>query len=103
MHLSFYGFLTNGSAFSPPVSVTAEVSVSAGSSTNQNPSSISFYVEYSDDLKQWTPLHSALNLSDTNTDTTVYSTMTYGLPVIFADPHVLDSPHRFYRAVEVAQ
>ena len=103
LRVSIYGFENSGSPFSPPISVTSIIGVSAGSSTNQNPSSISFYVEYSDDLSQWTPLHSAFNLNDTNTETTVVSTLTEGLTAFFYDPNALTSSHRFYRAVESPQ
>jgi len=103
MHVGVHGFYTTSNWLSSTASATSEITVSAGSPTNQNPSSISFYVEYSDDLTQWTPLHSALDLSDTNTDTTVLSTTTDGLAAFFFDPHAIDSSHRFYRSVEVAQ
>ena len=102
MRVSVYGFYSFGNAFSPSTSVTATIAVSAGTSTNENPSVISFYVEYSDDLRNWTPLHSALDLTDTNRETTVMSTMTYDLPVLFFDPKAGMSSHRFYRSVEVS-
>jgi hypothetical protein len=79
----------------PPSGATVEVT--AGSVTNQDVSSISFYVEYSDDLVSWTPLHS-FDLSGTNTEPTIASCLTVGQTALFVDEH--GSQHRFYRAVE---
>ncbi len=76
------------------------VGVTTGSVTNQNPSPISFYVEYSDDLVSWTPLHS-LDFSGTNTEPTIATNLTIGVTALFVDEHA--SQHRFYRAVEVTQ
>ena len=83
---------------SPPSG--AVVGVTTGSATNQNPSTIAFYVEYSDDLVSWTPLHS-FDLSGTNTEPTIATNLTIGVTALFVDEHA--SQHRFYRAVEVTQ
>lgn len=83
----------------PPA--TALLGVSAGSATNPIPSTICFYVEYSDDLTNWTGLH-AFDLTGTNTEPTVVCTMTYDLTVLFYDLQASHSTHRYYRAVEVA-
>ena len=84
---------------SPPA--TALIGVSAGYATNPNPSTICFYVEYSDDLTNWTGLHS-FDPTGTNTEPTVVCTMTYDLKVLFYDLQARRSAHRYYRAVEVA-
>jgi hypothetical protein len=76
----------------------AVVGVTAGSATNQDVSSISFYVEYSDDLTCWKPLHS-FDLSGTNTEPTIASCLTLGQTALLVDEH--GSQHRFYRAVAV--
>lgn len=77
----------------------AVIGVTAGSPTNQNFGTISFYVEYSDDLSNWTPLHS-YDLSGTNTEPTIASNvLTLGVTALFVDEG--SSQHRFYRAVVV--
>ena len=78
---------------------TAVIGVSAGYATNPNPSTICFYVEYSDDLTNWKALHS-FDTTGTNTQPTLVCTMTYDLTVIFYDLQASRSSNRFYRAVE---
>lgn len=90
VHMSIYGFLGN-----PPTATV--VSVTTGSVSNQTPGSISFYVEYSDDLQDWKPLPS-FTPGKTNADAVIATNLTNGQMALFLDENV--SPHRFYRAVE---
>ena len=90
MQMSIYGFL------GAPATATI-VAVTTGSASNQTPSSISFYVEYSDDLSKWTPLPSFAP-GNTNTDAVIATNLTNGQMALFLDGNV--SLHRFYRAVE---
>ena len=87
-----------GPAGAPPAA--AFIRVSAGYATNPNPSEICFYVEYSDDLTNWTAL-SSWDFTGTNTERSVVCTMTYDLGVAFCDLQAGRSAHRYYRAVEV--
>jgi hypothetical protein len=75
----------------------AVIGVTAGSATNQNPSTILFYVEYSDDLLSWTPLRSL----DVGQTPTIATNLSNGQMAIFVDEHA--SPHRFYRGVQILQ
>ena len=90
MHMGIYGFLGNPAT-------AAIVSVTTGSASNQTPSSISFYVEYSDDLLNWKPLPSFAP-GNTNTDAVIATNLTNGQLALFYDGNV--SSHRFYRAIE---
>jgi hypothetical protein len=90
IHMGIYGFVGN------PPSATI-VSVTTGSVSNQTPSSIAFYVEYSDDLQNWKPL-SSFAPGNTNTDAVIATNLTNGQTALFFDGNV--SAHRFYRAVE---
>jgi hypothetical protein len=90
MHMGISGFLGN-----PPTATI--VSVTTGSVSNQTPSLISFYVEYSDDLLNWKPLPSFAP-NNTNTDAVIATNLTNGQMALFLDGNV--SSHRFYRAVE---
>lgn len=90
MHLGMYGFIGNPAT-------AAIVSVTTGSVSNQTPSSISFYVEYSDDLFSWKPLPSFAP-GNTNTDAVIATNLTNGQMALFLDGNI--SSHRFYRAVE---
>ncbi|HEY3932119.1 MAG TPA: hypothetical protein VGM58_07095 [Verrucomicrobiae bacterium] len=90
MHMGIYEFFGN-----PPAATI--VSVTTGSVSNQTPSSISFYVEYSDDLQNWKPLPS-FALGNTDTDAVIATNLTNGQMALFFDENA--SSHRFYRAVE---
>jgi hypothetical protein len=82
----------------PPRSVVVEVT--AGSQTNRDPSRITFYVEYSDDLSSWKPL-SSFEFYGTNTQASIVTVYTYGLSVGFVDLWASRSQQRYYRAVEI--
>jgi hypothetical protein len=90
MRMDISGFLGN-----PPTATI--VSVTTGSVSNQTPSSISFYVEYSDDLLNWKPLPSFAP-GNPNANTVIATNLTNGQMALFLDGNV--SSHRFYRAVE---
>lgn len=90
MHIGISGFLGE------PATATI-VSVTTGSVSNQSPSTISFYVEYSDDLLNWKPLPSFAP-GNTNTDPVIATNLTNGQMALFLDGNV--STQRFYRAVE---
>lgn len=82
----------------PPHSIVVEVT--AGSQTNRDPSRITFYVEYSDDLSSWKPL-SSYDIYGTNTQASIVTVYTYGLSVGFVDLWASRSQQRYYRAVEI--
>jgi hypothetical protein len=90
MHMAISGFLGN------PSTATV-ISVTTGSTSNQTPSSISFYVEYSDDMSKWVPLPSFAP-DNTNTDAVIATNLTNGQMALFLDGGT--SAHRFYRSVE---
>jgi hypothetical protein len=90
LHVSIHGLFG-----SPPTS--AIVGVTSGSISNQNPATISFYVEYSDDLLNWRPLTS-FAFGNTNSDATIATNLTNGQMALFFDENA--SARRFYRAVE---
>ena len=72
------------------------VSVTTGSISNQNPSEISFYVEYSDDMMSWKPFH-IFDGTVTNAAPTIITNLTNGQTALLLDETM--SIHRFYRAV----
>jgi hypothetical protein len=90
MRVGIFGFLG-----APPTATI--LSVTTGSVSNQNPSPISFYVEYSDDLVDWKPFH-IFDSTITNTDPTIITNLTNGQMTLLLDETV--SARRFYRAVE---
>jgi hypothetical protein len=89
LNVGIYGFLG-----APPTSTI--VSVTVGSVSNQNPTMIAFYVEFSDDLSSWKPLQS-FNAC-TNGQPTIATNLTNGQMALFLDGTT--TSHRFYRAVE---
>lgn len=91
MHMGIHGFVGD-----PPNATI--VSVTTGSVSNQTPSSIVFYVEYSDNLQNWKPLPSFAP-GNTNADAVIATNLTNGQTALFFDGDV--SVHRFYRAVEI--
>ena len=66
-----------------------------------NPPGICYYVEYSDDMTNWIPLHT-FDSSGTNTVPTVVCLTNHAdfYYNIFYDVQAWRSPHRYYRSVE---
>jgi hypothetical protein len=91
MRVGIFGFLG-----APPTATI--LSVTTGSVSNQNPSAISFYVEYSDDLVDWKPFH-IFDSTVTNTSPTIVTNQTNGQITLLLDETAC--VRRFYRAVEI--